>query len=268
MSVQILKNSSPDPIHVFDARSFGGEIVAGRWQRVHEYLEEIEVARRGVKAIMPGTGRSFLSDAEAVLKRTKARYGDLPILNTNFSFVQTVQSIDADGASLTNSVTETALATSVSFLGSGSGTGTGGFFQPQKTLRMWMTGVLSSAASAPGNFNLNIRQDSTSGTSAGAQTAYALAVSLATSPIECEAFLVCRADGTAGNVEALTRYFVGLTPSATTLPNGQTTSALARANIGSFDTTGNRSFLVTGLFSAASTSNIAIAKIFIVEVLN
>jgi len=211
--------------------------VCGPWARINEWLEEIGFLRDGVRLIGGGT---------------------------SFTFQQTVQAQDADGTSLTNSTTETALATTVSFLGSGSGTvGVGGFWAEEKTLGIHFRGALSSAASTPGNFNLNLRQDSTSGTSAGGQTAYALATSLATSPIALDAYLTCRAVGTAGNVEAMVEYTPGATPSGTT-----NVRQLARANIGSFDTTGNRSFLVDGLFSTASASNIALAKLFIVEVLN
>lgn len=211
--------------------------VCGPFGRVNEWLEEVGVLRDGIKLIAGGTG---------------------------FSFQQTIQAQDADGASLTNSAAETALATTVSFLGSGSGTvGVGGFWAEEKTIGIHFRGVVSSAASSQGNFNLNLRQDSTSGTSAGGQTAYALAASLSSSPVALDAYLTCRAVGTAGNVEAMVEYTPGATPSSNT-----NVRQLARANIGSFDTTGNRSFLVDGFFSAALAANIALAKLFVVEVLN
>jgi hypothetical protein len=235
----LIRNSTADSFYVWEPGEAWPDLptVCGPFRRVNEWLEEVGVLREGVKLIAGGT---------------------------SFNFQQTIQAQDADGASLTNSATETALATTVSFLGSGTGTvGVGGFFSEQKTLGIHFRGAVSSASSTPGNFNLNLRQDSTSGTTGGAQTAYALATSLATSPVALDAYLTCRAVGTAGNVESMVEYTPAATPASNT-----NVRQLARANIGSFDTTGNRSFLVDGLFSSALAANVALAKIFIVEVLN
>lgn len=210
--------------------------VCGPRMRVHEWLEEIGEIPRGFRIVSGGTG---------------------------FNFAQAIQAIDADGASLASSTTETALATTVSFLGSGSGTITGGFWSPQRTVRIKCVVAVSSLGSSPGNFNLNLRQDSTSGTSGGAQAAYALATALSASRVSLDAYLTCRVDGSSGNVESCVTYMPSATPASN--PN---VAQVVGANIGSFDTTGNRSLIVTGLFGTSNAANIALAKILVVEVLN
>jgi hypothetical protein len=212
--------------------------VVGSWARVNEWLEEVGAFPRDLAG------------------RIRAVAG-----STGFTFAQTIQSIDGDGAAYASSVTETALATTISFLGSGSGTVSGGFFSAGKTLALHFRGILSTTGTP--NWTTNVRQDSTSGTSAGAQTLYATASGIASLPFAVDALLVCRADGTAGNVESCVEYSPGTTPGSNT-----NSRQLARANIGSFDTTGNRSFLVTGLWGTSSSSNTATAKLVVVEALN
>lgn len=234
--MHILRNSTPHPIAIWTPPA-GVPLpgVAGAtWARVNEWLEEVGYVRQGVRLIGGGT---------------------------NFSFAQTVQSIDGDGAAYASSTTETALATTLSFLGSGSGTVSGGFFSAGKTLALHFRGIMSTTGTP--NWTTNVRQDSTSGTTAGAQTLYATASGIASLPFAVDALLVCRADGSAGNVETCVEYSPGTTPGAST-----NSRQLARANIGSFDCTGNRSFLVTGLWGTNSASNTATGKIFVVEVLN
>ena len=212
--------------------------VVGSWARLNDWLEEVGFFPRDLRG------------------RIKVIAGA-----TGFSFAQTVQSIDGDGAAYANSTSETALATTVSFLGSGSGTVSGGFFAAGKSIALHFRGIMSTTGTP--NWTTNVRQDSTSGTSAGAQTLYATASGISSLPFGVDAMLVCRADGTAGNVESCVEYTPGTTPGSNT-----NVRQLARANIGSFDTTGNRSFLVTGLWGTANASNTATAKIFAVEVLN
>jgi hypothetical protein len=197
-------------------------------------LEEVDYIRAGHKVISGGTA---------------------------FTFQQTVQSQDADGAAYANAIAETALATTVTFLGSGTGTVSGGFFAPQKTLGLHFRGIMSTTATP--TWLTNVRQDSTAGTTCGAQTVYTTATGISNLPWAVDAFLVCRADGATGNVESMIEYTPGTTPGSNT--NVRT---LARANVASFDTTGNRSFLVTGTWGTANAANTATCKIFIVEVLN
>ncbi len=208
--------------------------VCGPWLRVHEWLEEVGYRPRGVRLVSGGTG---------------------------FSFAQCVQSIDGDGAAYASSTTETALATTVSFLGSGTGTVSGGFFTAGKTIALHFRGIMSTTGTP--NWTTNVRQDSTSGTTCGAQTLYATASGIASLPFAVDAWLVCRADGTAGNVESCVEYGRGGTPGSATNDR-----QFARANVGSFDTTGNRLFMVTGLWGTSSSSNTATGKVFVVEVLN
>lgn len=208
--------------------------VCGPWARINDWLEEVGYKPAGIKLVSGGTG---------------------------FTFQQTVQSIDTDGAAYANSTSETALATTVTFLGSGSGTVSGGFFSAGKSIGLHFRGIMSTTGTP--NWTTNVRQDSTAGTSAGAQTLYATATGISNLPFGVDCFLICRADGTAGNVETAVEYTPGTTPGTNT-----NVRQLNRANIGSFDTTGNRSFLVTGLWGTASSSNTATGKIFIVEVLN
>lgn len=234
--MSILRNSSPNDLVVWTPPPDVPlpTVVGVSSQRVCEWLEEVDYIRAGHKVISGGTG---------------------------FTFQQTVQSQDADGAAYANSVAETALATTVTFLGSGTGTVSGGFFAPQKTIGLHFRGIMSTTVTP--NWTTNVRQDSTSGTSCGAQTLYATASGISNLSFAVDAFLVCRADGSAGNVESMVEYTPGATPGSAT-----NIRALARANVGSFDTTGNRSFLVTGLWGTPSASNTATCKIFIVEVLN
>jgi len=237
----ILINRSGQNLHVWSPPSYWPApernlpTVVGPFARVNEWLEEIGILRDGIKLIGGGT---------------------------SFSFEQVVQAIDADGPNLAAG-SETALATTITFLGSGTGTGAGGFWTSGKTLGIHFRGAISSASSSPGNFNLNLRQTSTAGTSAGAQSAYTLANSLSSSPVSLDAYLTCRVDGSGGNLEACVTYMPGATPSS-----GTNVAQLARANIGSFDTTANQLFVVSGLFSAWASGDSAIAKLFIVEVLN
>jgi hypothetical protein len=233
--MSILRNSSPNELVVWTPPQDVPlpTVVGVSSQRVCEWLEEVGHIRAGHKVISGGTG---------------------------FTFQQTVQSQDADGAAYNTSVTETALATTVTFLGSGTGTVSGGFFAPQKTLGIHFRGIMSTTATP--NWTTNVRQDSTAGTTCGAQVLYATASGISSLPFAVDAYLVCRADGSAGNVESMVEYTPGTTGSVTN------TRTLARANVGSFDTTGNRSFLVTGLWGTSSASNTATCKIFIVEVLN
>lgn len=237
----LLLNRTGQDLHVWGPPSYwdGPEsrlpTVVGPFARVNEWLEEVGVLRDGVRLVGGGT---------------------------SFSFTQLVQATDADGSALAAG-SETALATTITFLGSGTGTGAGGFWYPGKTLGIHFRGALSSAGSTPGNFNLNLRQTSTSGTSAGAQGAYALATSLSSSPVALDAFITCRNDGSAGNIETCVEYSPGATPSS-----GTNVRQLARANIGSFDTTANQLFVISGLFSAWVSGDSATAKLFFVEVLN
>ena len=333
----LLLNRSGESLHVWSPQPYWPEpdcslpTVVGPFARVNEWLEEVGLLRGGIKIIAGGT---------------------------SFSFTQVIQAIDADGGSLATG-SETALATTITFLGSGSGTGAGGFWSPGKTLGIHFRGALSSAASTPGNFNLNLRQTSTSGTSAGAQTAYAMATSLSASPIGLDAWITCRSDGSGGNVETCVDYLPGVTPAGGSLVElqaslspasvGANTTAeqtiafsgvlstdiivgvskptaqaglglvgwrvpsagnvaftyvndtaspitptasetytievvrggssgvavglgnqhqLARANIGSFDTTANQLFVVSGLFSSWVSGDSVLGKLFFVEVLN
>lgn len=208
--------------------------VCGPWARVHDWLEEVGYRPRDVQLVGGATG---------------------------FSFEQAVQSVDSDGAAYANSNTEAALATTVSFIGSGSGAVSGGFFTPGKTIAIRFRGIMSTTGTP--NWTTNVRQDSTSGTSAGAQTLYATASGISNLPFGVDALLVCRADTATGNVESCVEYTPGATPGT-----GTNTRQLARANIGSFDTTANRLFMVTGLWGTANASNTATAKVFVVEVLN
>src|SRR5262245_41453055 len=106
----ILLNSSGQNLYVWSPAPYWPEpdcnlpTVVGPFKRVNEWLEESGFAR-GVKLIAGGT---------------------------SFSFEQVVQAIDADGPSLAAG-SETALATTVTFLGSGTGTGAGGFWTSGKT---------------------------------------------------------------------------------------------------------------------------------------
>ena len=208
--------------------------VVGPWKRIHEWLEEVGYRPKGVLLVSGATG---------------------------FSFQQTVQSIDADGGSYTNSATETALATTVNFLGSGAGTVSGGAFRAGLTIGLHFRGILSTTLTP--NWTTNVRLDSTSGTTLGAQALYATASGIASLPFAVDAYIVCRADSTAGILESCVEYTPGATPGANT-----NTRQLARANVTSFDTTANHNFLVTGLWGTANAANTAIAKIFVVEVLN
>jgi hypothetical protein len=208
--------------------------VVGTWRRVNDWLEEVGFLPRGIHLISGATG---------------------------FTFQQTVQSQDADGASYNTSVTETALATSVSFLGSGTGTVSGGIFGAGKAFAFHFRGVLSTTATP--NWTTNVRVDSTSGSTLGAQTLYATASGINALPFAVDAYVVCRADSTAGVLETFVEYSPGATPGANT-----NSRQLARANITSFDTTANHPFLITGLWGTSSGSNIGLAKIFIAEVLN
>jgi hypothetical protein len=234
--MSILRNSSSSELVIWTPSPDQPlpTVVGVSWRRVCEWLEEVDVIRAGYKVIAGGSG---------------------------FTFQQTVQSQDADGAAYANSASETALATTVTFLGSGTGTVSGGFFSPQKTIGLHFRGIMSTTVTP--NWTTNVRQDSTSGTTCGAQTLYATASGISNLPFAVDAFLVCRADGTAGNVESMIEYTPGTTPGSNT-----NVRQLARANVGSFDTTGNRSFLVTGLWGTANAANTATCKIFVVEVLN
>jgi hypothetical protein len=232
----ILKNSSPNELAIWTPPPDVPlpPVCGVSWRRVCEWLEEVDYIRKDYKLVGGGT---------------------------SFNFQQTVQVTDADGAAYANSATETALATTVTFLGSGAGTVTGGFFSPQKTLGLHFRGIMSTTGTP--NWTTNLRQDSISGTTAGAQTLYATASGISNLPFGVDAYLVCRADGSAGNVESAVEYTPGTTPGSNT-----NVRQLARANIGSFDTTGNRLFMVTGLWGTANASNTATGKIWIVEVLN
>src|SRR5215472_12109653 len=160
----ILKNSSASELIVWvpppdvPLPSVCGTSVA----RVCEWLEEMGFVRKGYKLISGGT---------------------------SFNFQQTVQSQDADGAAYANSNAETALATSVTFLGSGSGTVSGGFFVATKTIGLHFRGIMSTTGTP--NWTTNVRQDSTAGTSAGAQTLYATASGISNLPFAVDAYLVC-----------------------------------------------------------------------------
>ena len=231
----ILKNSTPNLLHVWTPPPdvLLPAVVGRSWSRVNEWLEEVGYIREGVKLISGGTG---------------------------FSFTQVVQSQDADGAAYASSITETALATTVTFLGSAAGTVSGGFFSANKALQLHFRGIMSTTGTP--NWTTNVRIDSTTGSSLGAQTLYATGSGISNLPFGVDATVVCRADSTAGILECFTEYLNGGT--------GGTASQhqLNRANITSVDTTANHSFLVTGLWGTSSASNTATAKIFIVEVLN
>jgi hypothetical protein len=232
----LLRNHTSDDLYVWEPPSDGPPLspVCGPWARVNEWLEEQGFLRYGAKLVAGGT---------------------------NFSFVQAIQSDNADGAAYASSITETALASTVSLLGSGTGTITGGFWKPGLSVHLLFRGIMSTTGTP--NWTTNVRQDSTSGTTAGAQTLYATASGIASLPFGVDAWLTCRAIGSAGNVESCVEYLPGTTPGSNT-----NSHQLARANIGSFDTTGNRSFMVTGLWGTSSSSNTATAKLWIVEVLN
>jgi hypothetical protein len=236
----ILRNSSGNDLYLWSPAPYWPEpdcdipTVCGPHQRVYEWLEEIGFLRAGVKPISGGS---------------------------SFTFQQTVQSMGADGAAYANSAAETALATTVTFLGSGTGTVSGGFWVPEKTIGIHFRGIMSTTGTP--NWTTNVRQDSTGGTTCGAQTLYATATGIANLPFAVDAYLVCRTDGTAGVVETAIEYTPGTTPGTNT-----NVRQLARANVTSFDTTANRLFMVTGLWGTANAANTATAKVWVVEVLN
>lgn len=235
----LLLNRSGQDLHVWSPAPYWDDCdlptVVGPPARINEWLEEVGLAREGIRVIAGGTG---------------------------FSFDQVLQSIDADGPSLATGV-ETALVNTVTFLGSGTGAISGGAWAAGRAIRIHFVAALSSAASSPGNFNLNVRQNGASGTSAGAQTAYALATSLSGSRIALDANLVCRGDTSGGNLETCVEYSPG-----TTRSSGPNSREIAGTNIGGFDTTANQFFTVSGLFSAWVSGDSVTAKILTLEVMN
>ena len=218
------------------------------------------VRRRKMEAAM-AQARGIVSGAH-----DRYDYAEGMHYDTASAVVNLVQA-QADGATYTNSTTETSLlpAPAVYTL-----PGNNGFWYIGKSLRVTAWGEIATGA-APGNLNFRIRYGSATGGVIVADTgAIAMTASIATKFIwSVEVVITCRAigSGTSGSLFGIGRA-AGMTSVTPPVISSMGSAGNATPAAAGVDTTTATTLQLTGLTSAAVAATQIILHAFYLEALN
>jgi hypothetical protein len=200
---------------------------------------------------------------EACLRQEMDLWGIKPVRGSSLqTWVETLQTGQADGSGLSNSTVETSIIPSAAIY-----TLPANYWYIGRALRFTLKGRLSSATSSPGTLRLLIRYG---GVSSGIILADSVAATIASSLANNTWFwrgeIVCRAvgSGTSSNAMTIAEY-AGITETTGLV---KINPASAPAVTSGFDSTTATQINVSAIFGTASASNSLTLHEYVLESLN
>lgn len=183
------------------------------------------------------------------------------------SYVETMDTLIADGTQVSNTVTETIVCPDFNFPGF--------YMSPGRTIRIWAFGVNSNVVTTPGTLTFRVRWGGAAGTVLLASGAQGLDTTAHTNALwNIYAHIVCRTSGATGTFlsgGALNVYNVLASTAANLLPallgSAGTPGSSGSANV-TVDTTVNKLLSLTSASSVATSPTNVTCQQRIIEVLN
>lgn len=181
-------------------------------------------------------------------------------------WVEPLHTITADGAQVSNSTAETIVCPDFSVPAY--------YMAPGRTLRIWVSGVMSNVVTTPGTLTLRLRWGGVAGTVLLASAAQGLDTTARTNSLwAAQMYVVCRTDGSSGTFMSSGIMWGNVLSStaANLLPAllGSAGAPLASGNAAvTVDTTTAKLLSVTATFSVSTNPTNLTAQVRVIEVLN